>query len=92
LPSLASSTPPAPMASSMLLRSTLPRTFASATGRNVLRSALQGKDNLNLAYSSLMLHIKVRASSTTQYVPGGRMFNESLYVISYQLTLTRQLL
>ncbi|KAG2111584.1 SDHD, membrane anchor subunit of succinate dehydrogenase [Suillus discolor] len=42
------------MASSMLLLSTLPRTFASATGRNVLRSALQ-----------------VRASSTTQYVPGG---------------------
>ncbi|KAG1728905.1 SDHD, membrane anchor subunit of succinate dehydrogenase [Suillus lakei] len=45
------------MASSMLLRSTLPRTFASATGRNVLLSALQVR----------------AASSTTQYVPGGRM-------------------
>ncbi|KAG2142973.1 SDHD, membrane anchor subunit of succinate dehydrogenase [Suillus clintonianus] len=43
------------MASSMLLHSTLPRTFASATGRNILRSALQVR----------------AASSTTQYVPGG---------------------
>ena len=30
------------MSASFLLRSTLPRTFASTTGRNVLRSALQG--------------------------------------------------
>ncbi|KAG1781256.1 SDHD, membrane anchor subunit of succinate dehydrogenase [Suillus placidus] len=44
------------MASSMILRSTLPRTFASAAGRsNSLRSALQVR----------------AASSTTQYVPGG---------------------
>ncbi|KAG1810562.1 mitochondrial inner membrane protein [Suillus subaureus] len=43
------------MASSMILRSTLPRTFASATGRNSLRSVLQVR----------------AASSTTQYVPGG---------------------
>lgn len=49
--SLASLTPPTIMASSMLLRSTLPRTFASTTGRNVLRSALQGKDILNLVSS-----------------------------------------
>jgi hypothetical protein len=85
--SLASLTPLATMASSMLLRSTLPRTFASATGRNVLRSALQGTDKLHLIYSSLILHFKVRASSTTQYVPGGRTFNEPFCVMPDKLTL-----
>lgn len=40
------------MASSFLLRSTLPRSFASATGRNVLRSALQGMHTWEL-YSNL---------------------------------------
>ncbi|OJA10410.1 hypothetical protein AZE42_03555, partial [Rhizopogon vesiculosus] len=51
--------PPTTMASSMLLRSTLPRSFASATGRNVLRSALQVR----------------ASSSTTQPVPGGPIYS-----------------
>ncbi|KAG1842895.1 mitochondrial inner membrane protein [Suillus subalutaceus] len=41
------------MASSMILRSTLPRTFASATGRNSLRSALQGRTLFLIRGSSL---------------------------------------
>ena len=39
------------MSSSFLLRSTLPRTFASTTGRNVLRSALQSR-SCTTAYNS----------------------------------------
>ncbi|KIK95834.1 hypothetical protein PAXRUDRAFT_139808 [Paxillus rubicundulus Ve08.2h10] len=47
------------MSASIILRSTLPRSFASTTGRNVLRSALQVRNS---------------SSSTMQYVPGGPIY------------------
>ncbi|KAH7886535.1 SDHD, membrane anchor subunit of succinate dehydrogenase [Phlebopus sp. FC_14] len=47
------------MSTSMLVQSTLSRSFGSATGRNALRSALQ---------------VRRATSSTTQYVPGGPIY------------------
>ncbi|KIK89905.1 hypothetical protein PAXRUDRAFT_831745 [Paxillus rubicundulus Ve08.2h10] len=47
------------MSASILLRSTLPKTFPSATSRIVLRSALQ---------------VRHGSSSTTHYVPGGPIY------------------
>ncbi|KAL4072000.1 CybS-domain-containing protein [Scleroderma yunnanense] len=46
------------MAASTLLRAPLSRTFASASGRNVLRS----------------LQVRYTATSSTQYVPGGPIY------------------
>ncbi|KAG8215909.1 SDHD, membrane anchor subunit of succinate dehydrogenase [Butyriboletus roseoflavus] len=64
------------MSASILLRSTLPRTFTSTTGRNVSWSTLQGMPfaiSHNTDNSGVVIARRA-ASSSTQYVPGGPIY------------------